>query len=193
MIIAQRGRPKILHPVRTEYGKQIRKAYERGDIQEKRANIQQYEPRDDGICNTITTVLKDNLVLRKVGRMELPKSEIYDNDETWEQQSETEELDEIPATGEETVDDYLYRAKDGEYYGIFKLSPRECLRLMDVHDADIDKMLAVNSRSQCYKQAGNSIVVAVLSAIFSQLNIKGVKPWNDRNADERKAILGFKH
>jgi DNA (cytosine-5)-methyltransferase 1 len=35
------------------------------------------------------------------------------------------------------------------------------------------------SNSQCYKQAGNSIVVDVLEAIFRNMNIKGVKRWND--------------
>lgn len=40
---------------------------------------------------------------------------------------------------------------------------------MDVSDEDITKMLEVNSRSQCYKQFGNSIVVNVLVAIFGQL------------------------
>lgn len=87
---------------------------------------------------------------------------------------------------EKTVDDYLYTAKDGEQYGIFKLSPRECGRLMGVSDVDIDKMLSVNSNSQCYKQFGNSIVVPVLCAIFSQLNIQGVKDWNDSTDEERK-------
>ena len=70
---------------------------------------------------------------------------------------------------ETTVEDYLYHAKDGNDYGIFKLSPRECGRLMDVSDDDIDKMLSVNSNSQCYKQFGNSIVVNVLVAIIGQL------------------------
>lgn len=70
---------------------------------------------------------------------------------------------------EKTIEDYLYTAKDGEQYGIFKLSPRECGRLMDVSDEDIDKMFSVNSNSQCYKQFGNSIVVNVLVAIFGQL------------------------
>jgi DNA (cytosine-5)-methyltransferase 1 len=49
---------------------------------------------------------------------------------------------------------------------------------MGVTDDDADKMLAVNSNSQCYKQAGNSIVVSVLEAIFRQLGIKGVEAWN---------------
>lgn len=83
-----------------------------------------------------------------------------------------------------TIDDYLY--KD---FGVFKLTPRECLRLMAVRDQDIDKMFSVNSNSQCYKQAGNSIVVTVLMAIFSQLNIKGVTPWNELNQAEREELI----
>ena len=90
---------------------------------------------------------------------------------------------------EKTVEDYLYHAKDGEQYGIFKLSPRECCRLMNFRDADIDQMLSVNSNSQVYKQAGNSIVVSVLVALFSQLNIKGVKPWNQMTDAERYEII----
>ena len=90
---------------------------------------------------------------------------------------------------EKTVEDYLYTGKDGEQYGIFKLSPRECGRLMGVKDSDIDKMLAVNSNSQCYKQYGNSIIVPVLCALFSQLHIKGVKPWNERSEEEIDELL----
>ena len=97
-----------------------------------------------------------------------------------------DEPEEIEETGEKTVEDYLYTAKDGEQYGIFKLSPRECGRLMGVKDKDIDKMMAVNSNSQCYKQFGNSIVVPVLCAIFSQLNIEGITPWNRMTDEERE-------
>ena len=57
---------RVLTPKRTEYGKRIRKAYESGCVKEKRVNMARLEPRIDGMCNTITTVLKDNLVIRKV-------------------------------------------------------------------------------------------------------------------------------
>lgn len=57
-------------------------------------------------------------------------------------------------------------------YRIRKLTPRECGRLMGVSDEDIDKMAAVNSNTQLYKQFGNSIVVDVMSAMFRNLNIK---------------------
>lgn len=69
--------------------------------------------------------------------------------------------------------------KKKKVYRIRKLTPKECFRLQDVTDQDADKMLAVNSNSQCYKQAGNSICVSCLIALFSQLNIKGVKTWNE--------------
>lgn len=55
---------------------------------------------------------------------------------------------------------------------IRKLTPRECGRLMGVSDEDIDKMAAVNSNTQLYKQFGNSIVVDVMCAMFKNLNIK---------------------
>ena len=53
----------ILTPKRTEYGKEIRKAYESGVVKESRHNMTQLEPRTDGISNTLTTVQKDNMVL----------------------------------------------------------------------------------------------------------------------------------
>lgn len=55
--------PQCLTPKRTEYGKQVRKEYESGELKESRHNMQQLEPRTDGICNTITSVQKDNLVV----------------------------------------------------------------------------------------------------------------------------------
>lgn len=54
-------------------------------------------------------------------------------------------------------------------YRIRKLTPRECFRLMDMKDEDFDKAAAVNSNTQLYKEAGNSIVVNVLVAILGQL------------------------
>ena len=54
---------------------------------------------------------------------------------------------------------------------IRRLTPLECFRLMGVTDEDAYKMLAANSNSQCYKQAGNSIVVDVMTEIFKKLFI----------------------
>ena len=74
-------------------------------------------------------------------------------------------------------------------YRIRKLTPRECWRLMGYTDEDFDKANEVNSATQLYKQAGNAIVKQVLMAIFSQLNIKGVKAWNDMTETEKRDII----
>lgn len=52
---------------------------------------------------------------------------------------------------------------------IRKLTPLECWRLMGFDDEDFYKAEKLNSNSQLYKQAGNSIVVDVLYYIFRQM------------------------
>jgi len=52
---------------------------------------------------------------------------------------------------------------------IRKLTSKECWRLMGFDDEDFEKAAQVNSNAQLYKQAGNSIVVNVLMAIFNEL------------------------
>ena len=56
-------------------------------------------------------------------------------------------------------------------YRIRKLTPLECFRLMGVSNDDALKMMAINSNTQCYKQAWNSIVVDVMIEMFKKLNI----------------------
>lgn len=57
---------------------------------------------------------------------------------------------------------------NGDGLRIRKLTPKECWRLMGFDDKDFEKAEKVNSNSQLYKQAGNSIVVNVLEQIFKQ-------------------------
>lgn len=54
-------------------------------------------------------------------------------------------------------------------YRIRKLTPKECWRLMGFDDSDFEKAEKVNSNTQLYKQAGNSIVVNVLEGILKNL------------------------
>ena len=54
-------------------------------------------------------------------------------------------------------------------YRIRKLTPKECWHLMGFDDSDFEKAEKVNSNTQLYKQAGNSIVVNVLEAILKNL------------------------
>lgn len=57
----------------------------------------------------------------------------------------------------------------GNNFRIRKLTPKECWRLMGFDDFDFEKAQKVNSNSQLYKQAGNSIVVNVLQTILTEL------------------------
>ena len=56
---------------------------------------------------------------------------------------------------------------------------------MSFKDKDFEAAESVNSNTQLYKEAGNSIVKNCLMAIFSQLNIEGLTPWNDLTEEER--------
>ena len=52
---------------------------------------------------------------------------------------------------------------------IRRLTPRECLRLQGWADDRIDKILAIQSDSQVYRQAGNGVTVTVVEAIGKRL------------------------
>ena len=183
----------ILAPKKTEYGKEIRNKYERHEVSEKRGNMTQYEPRKDGIANTLTTVQKDNIVLEQktvkvreatqkgyteveiggVANLEYPTSQTrrgraIENGKM----SPTLTTGNIPSVielADEKFYNFLYNI-DGITYliRIRKLIPLECWRLMGFSDEDFHKAEQVNSNTQLYKQAGNSIVVNVLEAIFKQ-------------------------
>lgn len=49
-----------------------------------------------------------------------------------------------------------------------RLTPKETWRLMGVNEEDIEKASTLISQTSLYKQSGNSIVVAVLEAIFNK-------------------------
>lgn len=58
---------------------------------------------------------------------------------------------------------------DSTDFRIRKLTPKECWRLMGFDDEDFYKAEVVNSNTQLYKQAGNSVVANVLEALFTNL------------------------
>ena len=51
---------------------------------------------------------------------------------------------------------------------IRKLTPRECFRLQGFPDEYFDRAAEVNSDSQLYKQAGNSVTVNVIYEIANR-------------------------
>lgn len=66
----------------------------------------------------------------------------------------------------------LYAVEDRIRWRIRKLTPKECIRLMNFTDSDYEAMAKYVSNSAIYKQAGNSIIVACLIAIMSSLFIE---------------------
>lgn len=112
---------------------------------------QRLEVNMQGTSNCLTSVQKDNLVMESQTR----RGRVRDGGNT---------CPTLTAQNQEIV-------RIEPQYRIRKLTPRECGRLMGVSYEDIDKMAAVNSNTQLYKQFGNSIVVDVMCAMFKNLNI----------------------
>ena len=59
---------------------------------------------------------------------------------------------------------------------IRRLMPRECLRLQGFEEEQINKILAINSDAQAYKQAGNSVTVNVVEAIGRRIRAVDEEP-----------------
>ena len=79
-----------------------------------------------------------------------------------------------------TLEDYFKKKRrqlvSDKTFGIRRLTPQECFRLMGFSDHDYERVRQAGiSDSQAYKQAGNSIVVNVLEAIFETLFIENSK------------------
>ena len=71
------------------------------------------------------------------------------------------------------------KIKEEPSFRIRKLTPKECYRLMGFDDEAFERAEQVNSNTQLYKQAGNSIVVDVLVAIFDNLLVHSRSAWLD--------------
>ena len=144
-------------------------------------NEQQLEPRVDGSTNTITTVQKDNYVAIVIDKsvkpsvaknLEREKEQIATTDkEIYQCKCDSGWQDnKVGITVSPTI-----RSGNSSIYGlskdlrIRKLTPKECWRLMGFDDTSFERAEKVNSNAQLYKQAGNSIVVDVLMAIFKEL------------------------
>ena len=139
---------------------------------------QRLEINQDGTSNTLTSVQKDNYVvedyrvLRKV-RNEYGKEirEQYEAGEVDERIGNMYDMlprkDEISNTISTVQKDNYVISKPS--FRIRKLTPLECFRLQGFPDELFYKAQEVNSNSQLYKQAGNSVTVNVIEAIANKL------------------------
>ena len=137
---------------------------------------QRLELNENDLSNTLTTVQKDNLLQEQIkirqateqGYIEMEPGGVadlsYPHSNTRRGRVQDNGTVAPTLTAQNTG---IVRIESK--YRIRKLTPLECFRLMGCTDEDAQKMLAVNSNSQCYKQAGNSIVVDVMSAMFERL------------------------
>lgn len=147
--------PAFLCNIRTDEGRELRK---RG-VELFRNRF--LTPRTDGICATITSVQKDNLIMTTT------------NNKT--------SMEYHPNPTKEDLLEYF-----GQRIRIRKMTPTEALRLMDVDDADIEKMKDAGiAKTNLYKLAGNSIVVSCLYHIFRKL-------WIDTsNESAQQSLFDF--
>ncbi|MBD8389641.1 DNA cytosine methyltransferase [Dysgonomonas sp. BGC7] len=181
-----------LAPKRTEYGKQIRKAYEAGDIKEQRKNIQSLEPREYGKTNTLTSVQKDNLIIQlgrgfNKGGMHkdktptLTKNSWEHNNHVIQLNTSTESGGKQPYQQNRIYADYgIMPALTAELGGrnnistkdrIRRLTPKEVSRLQTIPDW----YEWIVSDTQIYKMCGNGWTVDVIVHILSFMFIEEFK------------------
>ncbi|ELQ0053429.1 DNA cytosine methyltransferase [Listeria monocytogenes] len=125
---------------------------------------------DEGLSPTITTNKGEGLKIRireatKKGYAEAAK---YDGINLSMPESETRR-GRVAKQMTSTLDTGCQQGVVVEEIRIRKLTPRECWRLQGFPDWAFDAAAKVNSNSQLYKQAGNSVAVPVIVAIAENL------------------------
>ena len=180
-----------LHNVRTEYGKEIRKDYESGELNISRHEFLANEIREDGIANTLSTVHKDNQLAAKV--VEATKQGYSEcrvgidavnlsvpGSKTRRGRVRKEVANTLDTScnqgifvkvSDELIVYAVWYEKYQCYIVIRRLTPKECFRLQGWTDDYFEKAQFVNSDSQLYKQAGNGVTVSVIKAIAEKLKL----------------------
>ena len=176
----------VLRNVRTDYGKQIRKAYESGDLKISRHKFLAYEIKKDGCSNTLSSVQKDNyLTLGIIDPQRINNKQVSPKDVCPTLWSEMHgnvpnvcvNVNESPNYGDgiyvEMPEGFMVYAiwyeKEKCYIAIRRLTPKECFRLQGWTDDYFERAAFVNSDSQLYKQAGNGVTVDVVYAIGKKI------------------------
>lgn len=182
----------VLRNVRSDYGKEIRKDYEAGNIEISRHKFLESEVRDDGVVNTLSTVQKDNQLAVKVAEatkhgysecrvgidsvnLSVPRSKTrrgrvgHDLANTLDTSCNQGIFVQV---SEELTVYAIWYEKYQCYIAIRRLTPKECFRLQGWTDDYFEKAEFVNSDSQLYKQAGNGVTVNVIESIARNMKIE---------------------
>jgi DNA (cytosine-5)-methyltransferase 1 len=128
---------------------------------EKGNTEQQIEINETGNSNSLTTVQKDNLVIQLNPSKESGGQQPYQQNRVFDPKGGS------PAVLANLGGDRNHNILENEFK-IRRLTPRECFRLMSFPET-FD--FSCVSDTQAYKQAGNSIVVAVLEKIIANLKL----------------------
>ena len=133
----------------------------RGRYNEDGSTSQRLEIGDEECSHAITTVQKDGMIMEEVSKVKAIDEQNMD--------VRNETVGTIVTDGSSPKHNNRVLEEVHKIYRIRKLTPRECYRLMGISDEDYNKAAEVSSATQLYKQAGNSICVNVLVAIFGQI------------------------
>lgn len=139
---------------------------------------QKLEVNPSGVANTITSAQKDSLTIEPSVKPLVAKNIERESEQIMCSDKEfyTCECTENYADNKVGLKvSPSLRASNSSTYAktptnrVRKLTPKECWRLMGFSDEDFEKASKVNSNTQLYKQAGNSIVLNVLEGILKNL------------------------
>lgn len=174
----------IIAKRRSEQGKLIRRQY-KNDIGVPYQLVKGYSLMLGGYSNTITTFCSVDNQIKELKDKENMNELVYHEHPTKEQLLE-----------------YFSRR-----IRVRKMTPREAMRLMDVDDSDIDKIMNSTetvtlkdgtvktkkaiSKTAVYKLAGNSIVVSVLYHIFRTMFIPNQPENNNQTVIQPSLFDGL--
>ena len=158
--------PAVLRYERTETAKKLRKDYEAHKIHHGFNEFRVLRPRPDNKSNTLSTVLKDNIVAEPVRIGELNGLSKAQGNHIYSVRGKSVCLNANGGGGGAKTGLYKIDLPDGDYI-VRKLTPRECARLQTYPERCFD--VANISNTQWYKAFGNGWTVDVIAHIFKQI------------------------
>lgn len=124
----------------------------------------------DNICGSLRTIdaCGDKRVL-EVDNATIIREEPLEREGWHRNAKEVLSVDGICRTLSTQSNNLATKIKEQPSLRIRKLTPKECFRLQGFDDYDFEKAEKVNSNTQLYKQAGNSICVPTIQYILKNI------------------------
>ena len=126
----------------------------------------------DGICSTICTMQgggqEPKILVREATKKGYPEADVGDSI-NFAFTKANKRRGRVGKNIANTLVGVIEQAVVMPDYSIRKLTPRECWRLQGFPDWAFDKAQELNSNSQLYKQAGNSVTINVIEEIAKRL------------------------